>query len=423
MAIELGLSKISRLLSHLGNPQNKFKVLHVAGTNGKGSVCSLLQSVLQSNANYRVGKFTSPHLVHITDCISINGKPIPWQDFQSIRDQLQETNRKHKFGCSEFELLTCTAFSYFQSMKCNWCVLEVGLGGRLDATNCSIGTNKICGITKVAMDHQSFLGDTLAKIGNEKAGIITPGVEFVAVDGTNETEVLDVIEKRAVTVNCIASYTSSIVSGNIIKSESWGDIDRNIVPLNGSYQISNVAVAISMLDYLQKKKLISISLPQLQDGLKNVRWPGRLQYVNYYTTDKHKEHLKLLIDGAHNGNAATALATYVTESFRPLGSEPVTFVIAVTQGKDVHSLLAPLIKPQDTVIATRFGKVDGMPWLSAMDLPDLASQVAKYTQNVSTAPDIQTALDQLPENHPSSQVVVCGSLYLCGELLRIENVV
>ncbi|SCU92398.1 LAFA_0F10154g1_1 [Lachancea sp. 'fantastica'] len=422
MAIELGLTKIRHLLSHLGNPQDKFKVLHVAGTNGKGSVCSLLQSVLQTNANYRVGKFTSPHLVHITDCITINGKPIPLQDFQSIKNQLQETNRKHGFGCTEFELLTCTAFEYFQRMKCNWCVLEVGLGGRLDATNCSAGVHKICGITKVAMDHQSFLGDTLAQIGTEKAGIIVSGVPFVAVDGTNDPEVLDVVEKRAAAVNCMASNTSSIVYGSMIKSESWGYIDRKIVPLNGSYQTSNVAVAISMLDYLQKKQLISISSQQLQSGLKSVRWPGRLQYVDFYDKDDHKKHLKLLIDGAHNGNAAASLTQFVTDSFRPTGSEAVTFVIAVTQGKDVHSLLAPLIQTQDTVIVTQFGEVEGMPWISAMQVSDLASQAANYTKNVSTASDIQSALQQLCENH-SGQVVVCGSLYLCGELLRNKNVV
>ncbi|SCV01617.1 LAME_0G17392g1_1 [Lachancea meyersii CBS 8951] len=420
MAIELGLSRICNLLSHLGNPQNSFKVLHVAGTNGKGSVCSLLQSVLQTNKKYQVGKFTSPHLVHITDCISVNGKSIPLQDFQGIKNRLQETNKVHEFGCTEFELLTCTAFEYFQRMQCNWCVLEVGLGGRLDATNCSPGANKICGITKIGMDHQGFLGDTLAQIGTEKAGMIVSGVSFVAVDGSNEPEVLDVVKKRAAMVNAVASNTSSIISGNIIKSRSWGNIDRAIVPLNGSYQVSNVAVAVSMLDYLQSEGQISISSQQIHDGLKNVRWPGRLQNVSYYKKRAHKA-LNLLIDGAHNGDAAAALAAYLAETFRPQGTEPITFVIAVTQGKAVDYLLAPLIKQQDTVIVTRFGSVEGMPWISPMELSDLESKAARYTDKVSARPSIQAVLDEIPHDHPDP-VVVCGSLYLCGELLRDENV-
>ncbi|SCU90020.1 LANO_0D07294g1_1 [Lachancea nothofagi CBS 11611] len=419
MAIELGLSRISKLLQHLGNPQNKINVLRIAGTNGKGSVCSLLQSVLQTNANYQVGKFTSPHLVHITDCITVNGKSITVKDYNGIRSRLQEVNETHKLGCTEFEVLTCTAFEYFQIKKCNWWVLEVGLGGRLDATNCSLGANKICGITKIGMDHQGFLGNTLEQIGTEKAGIIVPGVQFVAVDGTNDPKVLDVIKKRTDIVHATSSLTNSIVSDNVIKTKSWGNIDRDIVPLNGDYQMSNIAVALSLLDYLQGERKASISLQQLKDGLQNVRWPGRLQNVLYYTEGKH-EPLKLLIDGAHNGDAAIALSRYIDQHVRD-DDNPITFVIAVTQGKTLEPLLSPLIKPQDRVIVTRFGPVEGMPWITAMTTSDLISHVSKYTKNVSSQPSVQKAIDQASESC-SNPTVLCGSLYLCGELLRTKNV-
>ncbi|SCU94626.1 LADA_0G09824g1_1 [Lachancea dasiensis] len=420
MAIELGLSRISKLLAYFGNPQNRFNVLHVAGTNGKGSVCSILQSVLQTNSVYQVGKFTSPHLIHITDCISINGRPITTNDFHGIKEQIREANEHYQFGCTEFELLTCTAFRYFQLKECNWCVLEVGLGGRLDATNSCSGPGKICGITKVGMDHQNLLGDTLGKISFEKAGIIVPGVEFVAVDGTNDTKVLDVIRQQIALVGASSAFSDPQLANDAIKTFSWGSIDRKMVPLNGDYQASNLAVALSMLDYLQRKCKISISKDQLKHGLKNVRWPGRLQDAVYSTAIGHKQ-LKLLIDGAHNGDAAVALARHIEQRIRGDESQPVTFVIAVTKGKTLDSLLGPLIKRQDRVVVTEFGPVEGMPWISAMKPSDLIPELRKYTENVSEQRDVCAALNDLSADS-TSPIIVCGSLYLCGELLRLDNV-
>lgn len=419
MSIELGLSRITNLLSYLGNPQDKFRVLHVAGTNGKGSVCSLLQSVLQQNTLNLVGKFTSPHLIHITDCISVNNKPISTLDFNSIRTRLDHMDAAHQIGCTEFELLTCTALEYFHLKKCNWCVLEVGLGGRLDATNCTVGSQKVCGITKIGIDHQGFLGNTLQEIAAEKAAIVTSDVPFVAVDGTNDKRVLDIVEKRASLVGATFSPTTTRISGDFIHTDSWGKVAREAVALNGDYQKSNVAVALSMLDFLQREDQVSISREELIDGLKTVSWPGRLQNAELILP-QGQQTLKILLDGAHNGDAAEALASYIKEHVRR-GSEPLRFLVAVTQGKDLEPLLSPLIRSCDEVVVTKFGPVDRMPWISAMDPSDLARFVSKYTDHVLIQPNLQDAVAYLQNTSPK-QTVICGSLYLCGQLLQSTEV-
>lgn len=416
MSIELGLSRITKLLLHLGNPQAKLNVLHVAGTNGKGSVCSYLQSILQQQQKYKIGKFTSPHLCHITDSITVNSVPISIPDFDSIRAKLVKMNISHNLGCTEFELLTCTALQYFEQENCDWCVLEVGLGGRLDATNCIPGARKICGITKIGIDHEGFLGNTLTKIAGEKAGILTPGTKFIALDGTNSEEVIDVVRHCAKKVGAQLMLTTADISSEVIETQSWNRIGKENIPLNGEYQICNAGVALSMLDYLQIHKMISLTRESVIAGLNEVRWPGRLQNVRYETSNG--DSLDMLIDGAHNGEAAIELATYLDKNLRR-GDKALTFIIAVTQGKTLEPLLSPLIHDKDRVLVTKFGSVDGMPWIKAMEPSELADHIKKYTKNVDIHSNLDEAIDNLTSCHrEDTQTVLCGSLYLCGELLK-----
>lgn len=195
MGINLGLVRVVKLLSHLGNPHEKLRVLHVAGTNGKGSVCSYMGSVLGSK--FKVGQFNSPHLIHITDSITVNRQPIPTNVYSRIRSELESLNVQLSLQCTEFEILTCTAFKYFYDSRVDWCILEVGLGGRLDATNIVPGQLKYgCAITKIGLDHESFLGTTVAEIAAEKAGIVVPGVQQAVVDGTNDEAALKAVKDR-----------------------------------------------------------------------------------------------------------------------------------------------------------------------------------------------------------------------------------
>ncbi|CAI4049711.1 hypothetical protein SUVZ_13G2470 [Saccharomyces uvarum] len=422
MAIELGLSRITRLLEHLGNPQKSLRVLHVAGTNGKGSVCSYLSSILQQKP-YHIGKFTTPHLVHVTDSITINNKPIPLDRYQDIRQQLEALNKTHSLKCTEFELLTCTAFKYFYDVKCQWCVIEVGLGGRLDATNAIPGSNKACcGITKIGLDHESFLGNTLAEISKEKAGIITEGVPFTVVDGTNDTSVINVVEDKCKALGSKLYVTDPKLNGNIIDTKAWGVFNLSKLPLNGEYQIFNLRVAIGMLDYLQINGLIDISKDEVGSRLAKVDWPGRLHRMDYCYDQLSKRTLPILMDGAHNGSAAIELAKYLRKEY---GDQALTFVMAVTVGKNLEPLCQPLLRPIDQLILTQFDNVEGMPWIHATEPEKIKDFILTkgYTENVMIESNLHQVLPSLALTTEDQRqpIVVCGSLYLCGELLRIHK--
>ncbi|EHN00837.1 Fol3p [Saccharomyces cerevisiae x Saccharomyces kudriavzevii VIN7] len=422
MAIELGLSRITRLLEHLGNPQNSLRVLHVAGTNGKGSVCSYLSSVLQQTP-YQIGRFTTPHLVHVTDSITINNKPISLDKYQDIRLQLDSLNKSHSLKCTEFELLTCAAFKYFCDLQCQWCVIEVGLGGRLDATNAIPGTNKACcGITKIGLDHESFLGNTLAEISKEKAGIITKGVPFTVIDGTNDPSVVKVVKDTCKALGSKLFITDSHLNGNIIDTKAWGCFNLAKLPLNGEYQIFNLRVAMGMLDYLQLNGLIDVTKDEVSARLAKVDWPGRLYRMDYCYDRLSRKTLPILMDGAHNGSASIELAKYLRKEY---GDQPLTFVVAVTSGKCLKPLLQPLLRPVDRIILTRFNSVEGMPWIHATDPEEMKDFILSqdYTRDVAIENNLRRILPSLANASEGQRrpIVVCGSLYLCGELLGIHN--
>ncbi|CCD25018.1 putative tetrahydrofolate synthase NDAI_0E02020 [Naumovozyma dairenensis CBS 421] len=423
MSIELGLTRIAKLLDHIGNPHTSLKVLHIAGTNGKGSVCSYLSSILGYNQVYKVGKFTSPHLIKITDSITVNNVPVSDLEFNKIRTDLKSINDQFSLDCSEFELLTCTALKYFHQANCKFCILEVGLGGRLDATNVVPGSSKYaCGITKIGLDHESFLGNSLPEIAKEKAGIITEGSKFAVVDGSNDPSVLEVVKKRCDAMNCNLMITNGSVDSNKIETKSWGLLNWKNLPLNGEYQIFNLRVAISILDHLQKINKINVSKNELQDGIFSVRWPGRLQTIKYhYKNGDQDVTVPLLLDGAHNGSAAVELAKYLRKTF---GDDELTFIMAVTNGKKLSPLLDPILRSKDHVVITRFGSVEGMPWIKPIDPTELSDFIEKnYTKNVEVQPSIKQVLVDVAYNYKSNKrpVVICGSLYLCGEILRVYN--
>ncbi|EDO14748.1 hypothetical protein Kpol_297p9 [Vanderwaltozyma polyspora DSM 70294] len=420
MSINLGLSRITKLLEHVGNPHRNLRVIHIAGTNGKGSVCSYLTSILQQKRS--VGKFTTPHLCHITDSITINNIPISSKLYNDLRTSLESLNVKYQLECTEFELLTCTALKYFSDTRCSVCVIEVGLGGRLDATNVIPGDNKLaCGITKIGLDHESILGNTLSSIASEKAGIITKGLKYVVIDGSNNNEVIKVVRERSEKIGCTLIVTNPNKKSNFLTTKSWGEIEFDKLPLNGEYQIYNLDVAISILDALHNSEVISINRAELKKGLSSVTWPGRLQELelNYSNTSKYT--IPILLDGAHNGAAAIELNKYIRGKY---GERPLLFMIAITKGKEISTIFKSLIRPCDKVIVTQFDKVEGMPWIKATDPNELADIIRKgYTQDVVPTNSIETAVNLLASIHKEDArpTVVCGSLYLCGQLLNLHN--
>lgn len=420
MSINLGLSRVTKLLGYLGNPHERLTVLHIAGTNGKGSVCSYLSSILQDHSN-QVGKFTTPHLIEVTDSITINNKPISGSVYRNIRSNLEAINSTHQLNCTEFELLTCTAFKYFHDVNCQWCVIEVGLGGRLDATNVIPGDRKVaCGITKISLDHESFLGNTLAKIAQEKSGIITKGVKYAMVDGSNEQAVIQAIEEKCKTMDCKLTITDPDCTTPHVDTKSWGRLVLEKLPLNGHYQICNLRVALAIMDNIQQRNLVSLSADTISRRLQKVEWPGRLQNMNFCYDPVQKSTIPVLLDGAHNGSAAIELDKFLREQF---GEQPLTFIISVTKGKDLKSLLGPLLRPQDKVILTEYGPVAGMPWISPMAGSDLLQNVKEnYTANVEFKRNLHDVVEGMGElQQTKNPIVICGSLYLCGEVLRLHR--
>ncbi|CCH62727.1 hypothetical protein TBLA_0I00690 [Henningerozyma blattae CBS 6284] len=422
MSIILGLTRVTKLLSFIGNPETHLQVIHIAGTNGKGSVCSYISSVLQQIPNAKIGKFTTPHLIHVTDSISVNEIPISDGTYRRLRKEVENINKLNSLECTEFEIMTCTALKYFHNIKCKWCVIEVGLGGRLDATNVIPGVNKkACGITKIGLDHESFLGNTLQQIASEKAGIITKGVKFVAIDGTNAKEVLKVVEDRCKEIkDCVLQITEANGSNWIAETQSWGTVNLSHLPLNGQYQIFNSRVAVSILDNLQQRSLLKISIDQLLSGFSKVEWPGRLQEF-IYKHDLEEDSVSFLMDGAHNGSAAIELSNFLKTKYGP--SQPLTFVLAVTNGKTLQPLLDPLLSAKDNVVVTEFESVDGMPWIKAMDSTELKSKIQEYTSSIYIDVSVPEALKHASEisKLKNTPIVVCGSLYLCGQILRLQN--
>lgn len=432
MPIDLSLQRVQLLLRKLGSPHLQSNYVHVAGTNGKGSICAYVASIVSSCIkDSKVGKFTSPHLVERRDSISLNNVSVSEKMFCQVENQILEVNRAYNIGATEFEILTSTAFQIFAMEQVDLAVIEVGLGGRLDATNVIEAaqfedTNKIVkkgvlatGIAKIGLDHESILGSTLREIACEKAGIIKPGICNV-VDGTNDEQVLKTVEAKC---NETHSLNFPVVSTSNDIPTLFGVVQREQSPLKGNYQLQNLSVALKIIDiifpYLKSSmdpQRVNFSLETVNWGIREVTWPGRLQSLDLKFDKSSNSKLPVLLDGAHNSQAAKELSGYLKFKF---ADKPITFIIAVTKGKDLHPLLSQLsLKAQDRVIITKFGPVDGMPWIQPNDPYELGEQVLKYNGNVTVEPSVNQIFSSLSSDE---NIVICGSLYLVGEVLRIHR--
>lgn len=410
MPLDLQLHRINKLLTVLGNPHYKPEFIHVAGTNGKGSVCSYLSHIL-SASGIDNGRFNSPHLITPRDSIQINNTPVSLQLYEKCTKFIADTNEKHKIGCTEFELLTCTAFQIFAESKVPIAILEVGVGGRLDATNV-LPPNKtlVVGITKVGLDHQNLLGKTLSEIAFQKVGIFKKGVPAV-IDGSNEKAVIEVAVKESEEIGC-ALYIANRAKDCWIKPKLLGD-----------YQYDNLAVALKMLSVIKDSRITKATI---EKGVGDTVWPGRLQEYDLdlrclgYTEGGN---LPLLLDGAHNTQAAIELDRYL-KTLRK--SSDFIFVIAITKGKNLSTLFEPIITTRDTVIFTQFSdSIEGMPWIRSYDVADLQKEVdlrgIKHA-DIHTIPEVKDALRQAYQisQATNKKIVVCGSLYLVADVLRLQ---
>jgi dihydrofolate synthase/folylpolyglutamate synthase len=396
--IILGLETIKRILSALGNPQENFTSIHVAGTNGKGSVASALSSILHESG-YKVGLYTSPHLVRFNERICINNCQISDADVVKSYKAVQQVHHGDR-SPTFFEFATAMALYEFGRQKVEWAVIETGMGGRYDATN--IITPAISIITNVSMEHRDYLGNTLAQITREKAGIIKQRTPVVTAVKQKQAQsvVQRVAHKKSAPVFMLGKdFTvrrnrTGYFSYYGIEN-TWHDLQT---PLLGHYQVQNAALALAASELLNKLKA-EISFKSIKNGLTKTRWPGRLEIVS----DKPL----VILDGAHNLIAARNLSKFLAAN---LVNRRIILVVGILDDKPYAPMLKSLLPVCSRAIITR-AKTD-----RALPTQKLYATAKKIISDVTTVADVAKAAKHAIETAgPDDVVCIAGSLYVVGE--------
>ena len=406
--IELGLARITRLLKDTPIP---WRAIHVAGTNGKGSVCAYASAMLYAG-NINCGRFTSPHLIDRWDCITINEKSVDENFFREVEAVMKTRDQSEDIKASEFEILTATAFEIFNREKIEIGVVEVGLGGRNDATNI-LEHPAVTVITKIGVDHQSFLGSTLEEIASHKAGIMKNGVHCIA-DGSNFTGVLEVLRRNAAEVG--AASLLLVPQDADLADQVWNVVAKEEFM---DHQQMNVCLAFEAVKEVLSHRHPSLDPRRLLPSFANAVWPGRLQNLNIRPLAGNER--QILLDGAHNSQSAEVLGKYVDQKLREKHC-PVTWIVAVSKGKDIQELLYFLLRSGDNLIAVEFGPVDGMSWVC----PEEADSILGAARGLGISDRSQTLSGNLKEAFQlavrisdGGPLVAAGSLYLVSDILRM----
>ncbi len=405
--IKLGLDNIRTLLGLVGNPHEGLKAVHVTGTNGKGSVCAYVASVLQK-AGYRTGLYTSPHLVRFNERIQVDGVPISDEDLLRLWNGIQPAMRQMDGERAVnrptfFEVTTAMAFEYFRERNVDVAAIEVGMGGRFDATNVLEG--RVAVVARVGLEHTEHLGRTVNRIAREKAGIIKSTSRAVTVD----QEALPVIEARCrdlgvpLTVvgrEVTAERLDQDFSGQRVRVRGgFGSIEVH-TPLIGSFQVENVALAVAALTELRKTGL-EVPDDAIGSGIAAVRWPARFQKI--------RDNPRVLVDGAHNGPAAAALASAYGELFPGRQCILVTGILADKDLASIAGSLGPLARQ---VIACHPKSH------RAYHAEEVASAFRRFAP-VEVVPAVGEAIDRgLAAARPDDIVLITGSIYTAGEALE-----
>ena len=396
-----GLARVRELLHRLGDPQDGLQFVHIAGTNGKGSTAAMLASILRA-AGYTTGLFTSPYLERFAERMQVNGVPVPDAEFAAVCEALQPCIAAMDDPPTEFELVTAAAMLWFRRRGCDVVVLEVGLGGRLDATNV-IAAPACAVITNIGLDHTEILGDTLAQIAREKAGILKPGTRAVSYPQTPEVRAVlhEICAQRGIPLTEVdAAAIAPLTDGVDGQTFTYRGAEYTL-PLLGAHQLRNAAVALTTVEVLRRRGW-RISEDAVRRGLASVTWPGRFQVVRRRPT--------VILDGGHNPQCMESLAAAIREY---LPGQPVTVLTGVLADKDfgqMYDALAPL--------AARFITVTP-PNPRALDASELAAFLRRYGKPVTACGSVADGVRQMLADTPrDGAAVCCGSLYLLGDVAQ-----
>ncbi|MEO0840226.1 MAG: folylpolyglutamate synthase/dihydrofolate synthase family protein [Cyanobacteria bacterium J06643_5] len=414
--VHLGLERIQKLLANLGNPHYQVPIIHVAGTNGKGSVCAYLSSVL-TEAGYRTGRYTSPHLIDWTERICLNEQQISSEELGNLLITVQEAIDPQEESPTQFEVFTAAAWLYFARQKVDVAVIEVGLGGRLDATN--VCDNPLVAIiTSISRDHLQQLGSTVGAIAKEKAGILKAGCPTIIGQLPEEAEL--VVREYASKFDCpiIKPQPARELDDGWAyvtvekKEESNSELATNksikySLPLKGKIQLINSALAIAALEIIQQQGW-KIPEKAIVEGIAKTKWSGRMQWT---TWNGHK----LLLDGAHNPAAAESLRSYVDTLITQSNQSQlkVTWVMGMLSTKEHDEIFKILLRPNDEL---HLVAVPDHSSAVPTELAQLAKDICPQLSLCETYPDLSTALTTVFDSS-NNLVVLCGSLYLIGHFL------
>jgi len=435
--IKLGLENTIRLLSLLNNPQNSFKSIHIAGTNGKGSTAAMIASILRT-AGFRVGLFTSPHLVSFTERIRVDNVEIREAEVveltREIRNIIQGSQEsevrseeaslpphppltkggqrggEQSFLLTFFEFVTALGFLYFKRKGVEWAVVETGMGGRLDATN--ILTPAVSVITNISYDHREFLGQTLREISGEKAGIIKEGVPVIS--SAQEAEVIEVMTKKAAEMgSSLHVYGKDFRSrphtidmhGITFSYEGKERMNDLRISLTGTHQVENASVAIRATELGMEKG--AVPSYAVKEGLAHAQWPGRLELI-----ENEGRTYDYVIDGAHNPSASKALADSLEKYFIPF-YDKVVLIMGVMADKDMEAMMKPLLPLASEVIFTA-------PEYERAASPVRLAEYAKaqgFSARVkdSVKASIELARELTGKGPQKTLIVITGSFYTIGE--------
>ena len=391
-------SRMEKLMEGLGNPQDKLSFIHVAGTNGKGSCVASLTSILM-NAGYKVGTYTSPHLVKYEERMMVNDKCISQKKFVEIANRVKTVVDKMEETPTVFEKLTAMAFVYFSEKKVDVVVLEVGLGGRLDATNI-IKNPDLCILMNIGLEHTEVLGDTLAKIAKEKSGIIKNGSDVVAYN--NKKEVINVFKEVAKEKGAnlkVVNFNKIKIKKEGLKGQvfDYGEIKNIKLSLLGKHQFKNAAVVIEACSML-KQKGYKLTLNNVLEGLKKTNWIARLSVLN--------EKPLFILDGAHNPQCAEALKESLPSILK---NKKAIMLCGVLKDKDYKSLMKMMMP-----FAKEFVCLTPDSY-RALDKEDLANELRKKKQIATVANSIEEGIEiSLKKAKRNVVVIAFGSLYLAG---------
>lgn len=397
--MRFGLGTISKLLLSLGNPQNSYKTILIAGTNGKGSTAAMTASILHC-AGYKTGLYTSPHLIDVRERISVNGKEISVNEFSRIIAAVKkEINRPVTY----FEVLTAAALLYFQHREIDIAVLEVGLGGRLDATNVCRPLGSV--ITNIGFDHMAYLGKSLTAIAREKAGIIKK--RGICITAAKQKKVLEVLEDV-----CRRNEASLYRLGKDIKIKQqedgsasyqglYGNLNNLTIPLPGRHQMDNAALALAIVE-IAGLKGFPATVAAIRKGLKNTRWEARLEILH--------QHPLFVVDGAHNPAGIRVLCRSLKDNFT---YRRLILIFSALADKDYRRMLQKIAPPAQQIILTQLQSKRAVPVADIHEYVKKMGYKAIIAENVSEA--IERAFDLAGEK---DMICAAGSLYLAGELKR-----